>query len=335
MSPAGESRADERLEALLSLARAEQSGLLREFLERARPQFRDALGAQPAEAVAPAQIGIETARPGGGADGAHRRAALPKPGPRIAPGAAGSSDPVSPGPRASSAAPAGPTAAAAPAVSRGEVAAGSTNSIENFDSKGPKLGSRPSVVRPLSREAAVDPMPRVTWPDLSVMNLEEFRGRLEALQGDCKDPAEGPLPALTALADFVLQNAHGGATREQVVEQSRRFIEPFYRGWGANRAWLTQLDSDLFLKAIRRFLDERLSTGTSWRLRCPNVPCTYRHEDHELAGVGRQSRKGQLRPGSKVRPVAFGVSGAEGEGAPILPLVAPFSPDDFLSGGGS
>lgn len=332
MSPARDGRAAERLEALLSLARAEQSGLLREFLERACPQIRDALGGQPAAA---AQGGIETARLGASAGAAREESALPRPGPRIAGGAGGPSAPASPGPRAPSAVPAAPTAAAEPVVSAGMVAAGSSKRVEDSESDGSKLDPQPRVVKPLLREAAVDPTRKVSWPDLSMMNLEEFRGRLEALQEACENPAEGPRSALTALADFVLQNAHGRATREQAVEESRRFIEPFYRGWSADRAWLTQLDSDLFLKAIRRFMDERLSAGTSWRLRCPNVPCTYRHEDHELAGGGRQGRKGQLRPGSKVRPVAFGVSGADGEGAPILPLVAPFSPEDFLSGGGS
>lgn len=332
MSHARENRADEQLEALLSLARTEQSGLLREFLERARPQLRGALGARPAAA---AQEGLGTARLEASAGAQSEESTSPKPGPRIAQGAAGPSGPASPGPRASSAAPVAPNAAAGPAVSTGRVASGSIQRVEDSESEGAKLQPGPRVVTPPLREADVQPTQRVTWPDLSMMNLEEFQGRLEALQEDCKDPAEGPHAALTALVDFVLQNAHGRATREQAVEQSRRFIEPFYRGWSADRAWLTQLDSDLFLKAIRRFMDERLSAGTSWRLRCPNVPCTYRHEEHELAGGGRQGRKSQLRAGSKVRPVAFGVSGAEGEGAPILPLVASFSPEDFLSGGGS
>lgn len=215
------------------------------------------------------------------------------------------------------------------------VAAGSTRRVEDSESEGAKLEPGPRVVKPPVRQAVVEPAQRVPWPDLALMNLEDFRDRLEALQGDCKDPAEGPRSALQALAEFVLQNAGGRATREQAVEQSRRFIEPFYRGWSADRPWLTQLDADLFLKAIRRFMDERLSAGASWRLRCPNVPCTYKHEDHEYAGGGRSGRKGQLRAGSKVRPVAFGVSVTEGEGASILPLVAPFSPEDFLSGGGS
>lgn len=326
MSPAREGQANERLEALLSLARAEQSGLLRKFLERARPQLRDALGAHPAAA---AREDVETAPTGASAGAAREDAAPPVTGPRIGGGAAGNSDPVSPGPRASSAAPGAPRAAADPAVSTGMGAAGSARGLEASDVEGSKLDPGPRVAKPLPREAAVGSTRKVTWPDLAPMNLEPFRKQLEALQEDCKDPAESPCSALTGLADFVHQNAQGRATREQVVEQSRRFIEPFYRGWSADRAWLTQLDADLFLKAIRRFMDERLSPGTSWRLRCPNVPCTFRHDAHELA----QGRKGQLRPGSKVRPVAFGAGG--GEEASILPLVEPFSPEDFLSSGGS
>lgn len=335
MSSTRDGRGDERLEALLSLARTEQSGLLRDFLERVRPQFRDALNAQPAAAEELAPEGAEAARPEASTGPARRDPRPPKAGPRTAGDAAEPPNPVSSGPRATAAAPPGPSVTSAPAVSTGKVSAGSAKIVEGSEAKGPRVDSGPRVVAPQAREGAVDLTPKAAWPDLSLMNLEDFRERLEALQADCKDPAIAPLPALTALYEFVMQNGHGGATREQVVEQSRRFLQPFYRGWSADRAWLSHPDADLFLKAIRRFMDERLSAGTNWRLRCPNVPCTYRHEDHELAGGGRQSRKGPLRPGSKVLPVAFGVSGAEGEGAAILPLVEPFSSEDFVSGGGS
>jgi len=327
VSEQGQGHVGQKMERLLELAKREQSGHLREFLTRVRPELRSileqasgslpGLGAQGVRATP--TLAHASAEPSAGD---HSPAAVSASdsaesgrGPQVGPRAAGP-DGV---PRVSGGLASEPGTVGPSVVPRSREADIPERVLA---SGGPSSGPLVSGAGAQSSAGKAE----FIWPDLHELNLTEFKAQLEALQSSCSDPQDAPASALLRLVGQAQVASGPRPTSEQIVELSRVFLSSFYRGWSANRAWLTPLDADKFIKAIRRYLDGALAAPSGWRLTCPNIPSTFRSDKQELV-----HGKGALGPGAKVRPLSFGVETGDGDRVLIHPVVESYHRESFLS----